>query len=1213
MGKKKKQEKPQALPRCECDEKKRCVCGNRPDRPSHGHIWNREEQKWTGRGAKEARVAKKLTDSGPQTTTMGAVASWQRMPSTLLKEWCQRNQRPAPKYSMVATGRARCVVRDTKVKDKDLIFCPKETWPHDDFAHEAAALLALHHVQGTLPLERKLPDPFKDLWLSLQGEPQTEKGTLPSTVTSDRKYVSKFEADAARQEMTAQRNASQAKRDAQRRANPHAKVFMSKRVRRDICDILGVVAPTGDDDDDDVDMEALDEASADVQAAARYVVSLGFPPGKVLAACRALANTGDVDQILSWLVLHTDEASLPETFDPSGDNLDMVRPTPRRKVDVPTTAEEARKAWGQVETDDVTGEDDLEALIATTDLVRSDLDGFGVVLASETTLLLVPNKGHPVCVDRRDSRTFVGDAETALYDLVEMVKAPASLPQTTKKRTVPEKQPRNPLPSKKQRPRRTWWDAAATSKPPAPRRSAIITAQRARLPAVEAEKAIRDALSARVVLVEAGTGAGKTTQVPQFLLDTGTKIVVAQPRRLAAVGVAHRVAEERGEQIGSTVGFAVRGQVSMGPETALLFCTTGVLLQRMRTDPMLETLSHVVVDEVHERGVDTDLLLALLKRVLLQRTKLKVILMSATVDAEKFLAYFSNFEPKHVKIPGITYPVDVFYKNDLLRELPLPENVQLKGPDLLRLAGEVVRAVARRDFEKKEGGAVLVFVAGLADVSRVCRDLDKDDLVYPLPLHGSLAAKDQRRCFDPGPPGRVKVIVATNIAETSVTIPDVTVVVDCLLAKMTGFDADRDLPSLKEQLIARDAADQRKGRAGRVRSGECFRLIDRSAYDGLKAHTLPEIFRVSLEGIAMQTLAMDIQPKDLDLVDAVPNASFEVALTSLRDIGALREEDDGYHLTALGKHLAALPCAARVGKLLILGSALSPATRETSLTIAAALGGPGTSLFRSSPEVRDLVNATKQKLRKDHGTGRSDHALLALAFDACDRGRNRKQVDAMGLSWTAVVDMRALRSQLDAALTDRGFGASAAEGEIPFEGPGLWRAQRAIIAAALYPRILKIERPAQRYAETRGGTVAIDARAVELKFKRLQDTSRVFLHPASVAFPERSWPSPWVVFNDIVQTDTKTLIRDVTEAAPYALLLFGGHLRPRPSQKLIDVLHGTSVMSFSANPRVAAIVDHLRSHLDALLLAKADDPRVPTADAPVVNAIIRLLLFDGMT
>ena len=1299
--KKKKGKKEQGPPRCECE--RRCACGNRPERPSHGFCWDGEQQKWVGKGSRDQRIASKLTDKGPKEVKGLTLRTHEKLPSQLLGDWCQREKRPRPRWHPARSApkqghRLRCVVPDPKRRgpEFDLGFCPAEAFASDTVAKENAALLALKQTQGSLPLERKLPEPYRSTWLAMAGakkapEKMPRKASKTSLAdddaavrppkpmvvvpTMDRAYASRAEGDKARRAKESVRNQKTNAREAKKRANPDARVYMAPAVRRAVADALGLQRSTDDDGGDNV-LQKLAELSDAKRDAAQHLIGLGFRPGQAVNA--VLKTTSDdavatTEAALAHLCLHVDEGDLPETFDAgSSANLDVV--VARKPASLNVEGDFAQQ-WTRVARlarldasvdgpgDAEARQDEIVALEATFDVTSINEKG-GTVIEIEDKFceragrhlrVLVPD-GYPevpamvlkkgasaaahtslakLAFERCDAQ------EPMLFDLADAALngAADAPPPAPARQPKPVNMPAAPVAAQRRRRHGPdWWSMVAKSPPPEARPRAAIASQRKTLPAAKEERTVVATLQKfQVMLVEGGTGCGKTTQIPQFLLEdarqtkTPIKIVVAQPRRVAAVGVAARVAEERGETMGRCVGVAVRGEVAMGPETSLLFCTTGVLLQRLRSDAKIDGITHLIVDEVHERHLDADLLLALLRSLLVMRPSLRVILMSATMDTRRFSAYFADLRngasaQKYIgscpvlSIPGFAHPVDIAYLGEVKRLLHQDEELTKKEKEAwtaipprldLQFVADAVQAVARDECRRDSSGAVLVFVSGALEISQICRLLERDASLYPLPLHGSLPAKEQRRAFDAAPKGQTKVVVATNVAETSITIPDVTAVVDSLRCKQTGFDAARSLPCLKEVWIKQDAAKQRKGRAGRVRRGRCYRLCPRAFFEGFGEHTTPEIHRVGLDGLCLQVLSMDLDVEAFapSLLDPPKAETLQQALRELRDLGATANTA----LTPLGRHLAHLPCAPRLGKLLVLGASLG--VRDEALRVAAGLGG--WSPWRSHPDDRPLAAAFRQELRDAHGCGRSDHALNALALQAYARashlkGWARKRAlrdwcSQRGLSCDPLEDCLTLVQQLDRALSDRGFGAYATT----LSGPALWRVARAVVAGALYPRIVRIEKPSQKYAETAEGNVAKDAQARQIRFLRRTPAGaleRAFLHPASACYAERSWPSPWAVYGECMET-FRVSLRDVGEAAPYAVLLFGGRVEARPLSQTIVV---DGWVSFAAHARVGALVAALRTAFDALLMEKASKPQLDVLGSAVVGAILRLLLHDGL-
>ena len=583
-----------------------------------------------------------------------------------------------------------------------------------------------------------------------------------------------------------------------------------------------------------------------------------------------------------------------------------------------------------------------------------------------------------------------------------------------------------------------------------------LLAQRKQLPAYQRGSSVVKAIrERRVVVVSADTGAGKTTQVPQLVLDdcidrgegARCSLVVTQPRRISAVGVAQRVAEERAEKIGKTVGYSIRGEAKRSTDTRILLCTTGVLLRRLQCDGELKTLSHVFVDEVHERDVATDFLLIVLRRLLTKRPKLKLILMSATLNAQVFADYFQQFNPYLAEIPGRAHPVQAFYLEDALaltglrvdardecavgsfRSKQASRGSQPKSalvgltkrdwaaklkdyPDDVHsslsaldpacvnyaLIVRVVEAIFMRGndpwtkhcFESvkdDKDGAILIFVTGLAEITATVEKLRASEVLEGRAtihaLHSQLSTQDQQAIFRRAPKGTRKIVVSTNIAETSITIDDVVYVVDAARVKENRYDADRGLATLEEVFVSRAAARQRRGRAGRVRPGVAFPLVTRLAHDGeFDAYPQPEILRTSLEDLVLQILVLDLGDPKKFLRGAVspPTAqAVDRALELLAQIDALEPMDSEgapkvAALTALGFHLAALPVEPRVGKLLLVGAMLG--ATGAALTLAAVMTSPR-SIFVAPFDMRDQADEARRHLAVAY----SDHLTGVAAFD----------------------------------------------------------------------------------------------------------------------------------------------------------------------------------------------------------------------------------------
>ncbi len=437
--------------------------------------------------------------------------------------------------------------------------------------------------------------------------------------------------------------------------------------------------------------------------------------------------------------------------------------------------------------------------------------------------------------------------------------------------------------------------------------------KRKKLPAYEKRNEIVKAVQEnQVIVIKGETGCGKTTQVAQFLLDSYIEskqgsvfhAICTQPRRLAAIAVAQRVAQERCEACGSSLSSAVGYQIRLECRSprkrgSILYCTTGILLQFLQSDPYLENVSHLLLDEVHERDVLSDFILTVVRDLLPKRPKLRVILMSATINADMFSNYFSNCPS--IDIPGLTFPVQEVYLEDILTLLdfrvrpkcakrfrPLPgspshkedvEYTKFIVPYVEELEAKrsypchVTKSLRMRESEEspdelimellhhistQEGpGAILVFLSGWEQISRLHRSLTSDRLFSTsrfliLPLHSMMPTTSQRQVFDRPARGTRKIILSTNIAETSLTIDDIVYVIDTGRTKQSGFDAKKNLSTLQAEWIAQANARQRKGRAGRVQAGVCYRLYTRFRQQSMVAHPIPEMHRMRLEEVILR-------------------------------------------------------------------------------------------------------------------------------------------------------------------------------------------------------------------------------------------------------------------------------------------------------------------------------------------------------------------------
>jgi ATP-dependent helicase HrpA len=452
----------------------------------------------------------------------------------------------------------------------------------------------------------------------------------------------------------------------------------------------------------------------------------------------------------------------------------------------------------------------------------------------------------------------------------------------------------------------------------------------------------------QLVIVAGETGSGKTTQLPKICLAMGReRIGCTQPRRIAATSVAARVAQELDSELGQLVGYKIRFSDKLARTTRVKFMTDGILLAEIQSDPLLRAYDTLIIDEAHERSLNIDFLLGFIKRLLPQRPELRVIVSSATLELERFATFFGAAPV--VQVSGRTYPVDVLYR-------PPRED----EADLAELVANAVDEIT--DLDPR--GDVLVFLPGEREIREAVGELEQHALPHTvlLPLYGRLSAAEQQRVFVRV--GQRRVVLATNVAETSLTIPGIVYVVDAGFARVNRYDTRTGVSQLFVEPISRASADQRKGRCGRTQHGVCFRLYEEQDYASRPAHTDPEIKRVSLAGVilCMKTLRLgDIER--FPFLDPPQARAISDGYRVLEELGAL---DDTGELTTIGHQLGRLPLDPRLGRM-ILGGRDERALREV-VVIAAALG---------LQDPRERPQAVQQKADEAHRQFRDDGSDFA--------------------------------------------------------------------------------------------------------------------------------------------------------------------------------------------------------------------------------------------
>nr|KAG5694320.1 hypothetical protein BaRGS_035188 [Batillaria attramentaria] len=473
------------------------------------------------------------------------------------------------------------------------------------------------------------------------------------------------------------------------------------------------------------------------------------------------------------------------------------------------------------------------------------------------------------------------------------------------------------------------------------------------------EKIVSTIRDHQIVVVAGDTGCGKSTQMPQYLLEAGfDKIACTQPRRIACISLAKRVGYETLNEYGSQVAFQVRFEKTKTSRTRILFLTEGLLLRQMSTDQLLTQYSVIVIDEVHERHIYTDFLLGVLKCLLKLRSDLKLVLMSATINISLFSDYFDGAPV--IKVPGRLYPIELEY-------CPFNKSNEMYGQPERLDPTPYIRIMQRIDnkYLATERGDLLIFLSGMTEIMKVVEAAklyaQQMKRWIILPLHSALSVEEQEKVFDYPPEGVRKCIVSTNIAETSVTIDGVRFVVDSGKVKEMSFDPKYKMQRLKEFWISRASAEQRKGRAGRTGPGMCFRLYAESDYDAFQAYTTPEIQRVPLDSLVLQLISMGLpNVRKFPFIEPPDMSSIENAVRFLKEQGALAADET---MTPIGQMLSMLPVDVVIGKMLIMGSIFHMIDPVLSIAAAMSVQSP----FTGKAHVDHDAIAARKSLESDHG------------------------------------------------------------------------------------------------------------------------------------------------------------------------------------------------------------------------------------------------------
>jgi ATP-dependent helicase HrpA len=604
----------------------------------------------------------------------------------------------------------------------------------------------------------------------------------------------------------------------------------------------------------------------------------------------------------------------------------------------------------------------------------------------------------------------------------------------------------------------------------------------------------------QVLIVAGATGSGKTTQLPKICLELGRGtercIGVTQPRRIAATSVAARVASELECSLGAEVGYQIRFEDKTSPETYVKFMTDGILLAEIQGDELLRRYDTLIIDEAHERSLNIDFILGWLKRILPRRRDLKVIVSSATIETERFSQFFDGAPV--LKVEGRTFPVEVLY------EPPDPEL------DLAEATANAVENVC--SLEPR--GDVLVFLPGEREIHETEQELSRRKLRHTevLPLYSRLSAAEQNRVFA-STSGR-KVILSTNIAETSITLPGIVYVIDTGTARLSRYDPRTGTTRLQVEGISRASADQRKGRSGRVREGVCVRLYDEDSFKARPEYTDPEIKRTGLAGVILRMKSLRLgDVEDFPFIDAPRPGAIAEGYRVLEELGALTDKRE---LTPLGKQLSRFPVDPRLGRMILAGA--ENGSLPEVLVVVAGL---------NVQDVRERPRAHEQKadeLHRRFRDERSDFAgllkLWAFVKEAQAKGTSqlRRACKENFLSFVRVREWMEIHRQLEDTVRELRLG-----------NPKVKKGNREQDDRALHLALLSglLSKVGQYQPEHRN---YLGARQ-----------TRFAIHPSS-ALAKR--PPAWVMAFELVQT-SQLFARTVAKIEPEWLAKVGSHLLKR--------------------------------------------------------------------
>ncbi|KAL6245247.1 hypothetical protein RBB50_008022 [Rhinocladiella similis] len=626
----------------------------------------------------------------------------------------------------------------------------------------------------------------------------------------------------------------------------------------------------------------------------------------------------------------------------------------------------------------------------------------------------------------------------------------------------------------------------------------------------------------QVTVIIGQTGSGKTTQLPQFLEQAGwcadgKCIAVTQPRRVAVTTVATRVAEEMRCQVGDEVGYSIRFEDATSSRTRIKFLTDGMLLREALVDPLLTRYSVIMVDEAHERSLSSDILLGLLKKIKKRRPELRIVVSSATLEAERFSDFFkhegdSDEQCRIVSIEGRTYPVDILY-------LDQPTD------DYVEKAVQTAFTI-----HQQEGpGDILVFLTGREEIETAIQKISElTSTLHPqaqalqaLPLYAGLSTDEQMYVFSEAAENTRKVILSTNIAEASVTVSGVVFVVDCGFVKLRSFNPNTNIDTLTPFPLSKASAIQRAGRAGRTQPGKCFRLYTQQAYESLPATTPPEIQRSNLAPMVLQLKALGIDNiVRFDFISPPPSQLLVRAFDLLYSLGAV---DDYAKLTSpLGTRMAELAIPPMMAKSLLASSDTKFNCQSEMLTIAAMTSLQGNVWFHHSGE-KKAMDLSRRQFAAEEG----DHLTLLNVYQAfVTKGKKEARwCHDHHLNFKSMQRAVSIRNQLRRYLER--LGVKLQENPTATGQPYLSTAQPS-----------QADKPT---AIVKCLVTGFFANAAKMQpdgsFRSVSGNVTMHAHPTSLMFNRKA---EYVIFHELLETSDKVYIKDVSKIEKQWLVDYSG-------------------------------------------------------------------------